>query len=222
MGEFELVMKGVVIGLVIASPVGPIGFLCISRTLEYGPMVGLATGFGAAVADAVYGAVAAFGLLQVAVALSEHDTLLRIGGGLVLCAIGLRSLVTAGRVRGADEEPHGSWEQALEDGGVRLGRKLAVTFGSVFLLTLANPATILSFVAIFAALGWAEAAASNGDAGLLVAGVFVGSSLWWLGLSIATSLFRDRMNDSQRVWIQRLSGVAIFGFGTFAMLSVLM
>ncbi len=221
MDELELILKGLVIGLVIAAPVGPIGFLCISRTLEYGPLVGLATGLGAAVADAVYGAIAAFGLLQVAAALAEHENLLRVGGGLALCAIGLRSLVTASRGRGASEEPHGSWERALEDGGVALGRKLTATFGSAFLLTLANPATILSFVAIFAALGWAKAAENDVDAGLLVAGVFVGSSLWWLGLSIATGLFRHRMGDGQRVWIQRASGVAIFGFGIFAMLSVL-
>jgi len=178
MDEIELILKGVVIGLVIAAPVGPIGFLCISRTLEHGPWVGLATGLGAAVADAVYGAVAAFGLLQVAVALAEHETLLRVGGGLVLCAIGLRNLVTASRRPDAATEKHSKAEMVLEDSAIRLGRKLAGTFGAAFLLTLANPATILSFVAIFAALGWAKAAANDVDASLLVAGVFIGSSLW--------------------------------------------
>ncbi len=97
MGSMELFIKGIVIGLVIAAPVGPIGFLCISRTLEYGAVIGLATGLGAATADAVYGAVAAFGLMQVAVALSEQDTVLRVVGGLALCLIGLRTLFLADR-----------------------------------------------------------------------------------------------------------------------------
>jgi threonine/homoserine/homoserine lactone efflux protein len=93
----ELFVKGLVIGLVIAAPVGPIGFLCVSRTLEHGAVVGLATGLGAATADAIYGAVAAFGLMQVAVTLSEHDTVLRVVGGLALCLIGMRTLFLADR-----------------------------------------------------------------------------------------------------------------------------
>ncbi len=213
-----LLAKGTVIGLVIAAPVGPIGFLCISRTLKEGPTIGLFTGLGAAAADAAYGAVAAFGLMQLAMTLSEHQMLLRIVGGLALCIIGAHSLVAADRGEKALNNPLAA-ASAASPGSGGLAARLVRNFASAFLLTLANPATIFSFLAIFAALGWAQdldAAAAT----LLVAGVFFGSAVWWLGLSSATGLLRGRMGERQRIWIQRLSGMVIFGFGVFALLSV--
>lgn len=220
MGFAELFIKGIVIGLVIAAPVGPIGFLCISRTLEYGTVIGLATGLGAAAADAVYGAVAAFGLMQVAVALSEQDTLLRVGGGAVLILIGLRSLVMAERrqrklaAKAIDPGP------GIKVAGRQLGAGLPGYFSSSFLLTLANPATILGFLAFFAAVGWARDLETKTAATILVVGVFLGSAVWWLGLALATALLSHHMGEHQRVWLQRISGVVISGFGAFAVASV--
>jgi threonine/homoserine/homoserine lactone efflux protein len=214
-----LLAKGTVIGLVIAAPVGPIGFLCINRTLKEGPTIGLFTGLGAAAADAAYGAVAAFGLMQLAMTLSENQMLLRIVGGLALCVIGARSLVAADRGEKALNNPSAA-ANAANPGTGGLGVRLVRSFASAFLLTLANPATIFSFLAIFAALGWAQSL-DAAAATLLVAGVFFGSAVWWLGLSSATGLLRGRMGEHQRIWIQRLSGAAIFGFGVFALLSVI-
>ena len=215
----ELFIKGIVIGLVIAAPVGPIGFLCISRTLEYGAAIGLATGLGAATADAVYGAVVAFGLMQVAVTLSEQDMVLRIVGGLALCLIGMRSLFMADRKQQefAARKTGGNPARAFANLQARHG--LPGSFGSSFLLTLANPATILGFLAFFAAVGWASDLDTHTGATVLVVGVFLGSGVWWLGLAAATALLSNRMGDRQRVWIQRLSGMVIIGFGVFALLS---
>lgn len=221
MGFLELFLKGVVIGLVIAAPVGPIGFLCISRTLEYGTLIGLATGLGAATADAAYGAVAAFGLMQVAVALSEQDTLLRLVGGLALCLIGLRTLVLAERRQRELESKQASSSTVLSTGAPQPGRGLTGYFGSSFLLTLANPATILGFLAFFAAVGWARDLETHSAATVMVVGVFLGSAVWWLGLAAATALLSSHMGHRQRVWVQRLSGIVILGFGVFALLSVL-
>ncbi len=221
MGSMELFIKGIVIGLVIAAPVGPIGFLCISRTLEYGAVIGLATGLGAAAADAVYGAVAAFGLMQVAVTLSEQDTVLRVVGGLALCLIGLRTLFLADRKQREFAANEASSGPTLKPAGRQAGRGATWYFGSSFLLTLANPATILGFLAFFAAVGWARDLETHTGAAILVVGVFLGSAVWWLGLASATALLSSRMGDRQRIWIQRLSGMVICGFGAFALLSVL-
>ena len=217
----ELFAKGLVIGLVIAAPVGPIGFLCISRTLEYGAVVGLATGLGAATADAVYGAVAAFGLMQVAVTLSEQDTLLRVVGGLALCLIGLRTLFLADRRERNSAATKFAPGPGLKFANRPVGHGVTGHFGSSFLLTLANPATILGFLAFFAAVGWARDLDTHTGALIMVIGVFLGSAVWWLGLAGATALLSNRMGDRQRVWIQRVSGMVILGFGVFALLSVL-
>jgi len=220
MGFTELFIKGIVIGLVIAAPVGPIGFLCISRTLEYGTVIGLATALGAASADAVYGAVAAFGLMQVAEMLSDHDVALRVVGGLVLCLIGLRSLVLAER-----RQQEFAAREAKADGSLVTGpqsrRSVPGYYGSSLLLTLANPATILGFLAFFAAVGWARDLETHSAATIMVVGVFLGSAVWWLGLAVATAVLSSHMGTDQRVWVQRLSGAVIIGFGLFALLSVL-
>ena len=149
------------IGFSIAAPVGPIGVLCIRRTLADGRVTGLAVGLGAAAADAVYGAVAGFGLTAVSGLLVEPAGLAGLVGGLFLCYLGIRTLPGRARRprRGGRRGPAGA-------------------FTSTFGLTLANPATILSFVAVFAGLGIAARGARRGRGS--GAGVFLGSALWWL------------------------------------------
>ncbi len=187
--------------------------------MEYGAAIGLATGLGAATADAVYGAVVAFGLMQVAVTLSEQDMVLRIVGGLALCLIGMRSLFMADRKQQEFAARKAGGNPARTFANLQSGRGLPGSFGSSFLLTLANPATILGFLAFFAAVGWARDLENHTGATVLVVGVFLGSGVWWLGLAAATALLSSRMGDQQRVWIQRLSGMVIIGFGVFALLS---
>jgi threonine/homoserine/homoserine lactone efflux protein len=198
--DLPVFVRGLVIGFSIAAPVGPIGVLCIRRTLADGRATGLAVGLGAAAADAVYGAVAGFGLTAVSALLVRRHEALRLVGGLFLCFLGARTFVA----RPADGPARA--------GGVGLLGAFAATFG----LTLANPATILSFVAVFAGLGIAGSASWR-DAAVLVAGVFLGSALWWLILSGAVGVLRSRLDRRALHWVNRLSGLVLLAFGAAAL-----
>jgi len=200
----NFLLKGLIVGLSIAAPVGPIGLLCIRRSLEQGRVVGLVTGLGAATADAAYGCIAGFGLTAVSGFLLAHVSLLRVGGGAALCYLGVRTFLSAPAQREA---------QVKADG-------LASAYFSTLVLTLANPLTILSFVAIFAGFGL-TASPSYGAAAVLVAGVFVGSALWWLFLSTSVALMRHRVSNSWMQAINRLSGGGIVAFGLYSLSTLL-
>jgi len=192
--------KGALIGLSIAAPVGPIGVLCIRRTLEHGRRAGLASGIGAAVADTLYGCVAGFGLTAISDALIFLAPWLNLGGGAFLCVLGLRTMLRAPK-------------PAADDVDVR---NLGSAFASTLVLTLANPMTILSFVAVFAGFGLARTP-SYAAAGTLVAGVFFGSALWFLFLTGLVAHLRRRMSDSWLRFINRSSGFVITAFGVYAL-----
>ncbi|MFC2095819.1 LysE family translocator [Candidatus Bipolaricaulota bacterium] len=198
-------LRGLVIGFSIAAPVGPIGVLCIRRTLANGRISGLVSGFGAATADAIYGCIAGFGLTFISTFLVSQQTWLRIIGGLFLCYLGLRTLL---------KKPA---DQPTADN--RTG--LVGAFASTFFLTLTNPMTIISFAAIFAGLGLAGAAGSYMSASVLVLGVFLGSAAWWLLLSTGFSLFRNKFNPQSMQWVNRISGAVITGFGLLALASAI-
>lgn len=192
----HLFLKGVILGFSIAAPVGPIGVLCIRRTLDGGLASGLATGLGTAVADSLYGLLAALGVTALATFLVEHQLSFRLIGGAFLCYLGLatlRAVPAAGAATAA-------------------GRGLFGAFASSFALTLANPLTILSFAAVFAGLGLGESG-SGGGAVALVSGVFTGSLGWWLILSFAVSRLRSRFDHCRLIWVNRFSGLVILGFG---------
>jgi len=201
--NISFLLRGLVIGFSIAAPVGPIGVLCIRRTLAEGRLVGLASGLGAATADAVYGCIAGFGLAFISNVLIRQQAWLRLLGGAFLCYLGLRTLLDRPAEREASAKGNG----------------LLGAYASTFFLTLTNPMTILSFAAIFAGLGVADAGRSYASAGVLVLGVFTGSALWWLVLSGGVGLLRSRFNAEMLRWVNRMSGVIIAGFGLFALLS---
>lgn len=194
--------KGLALGFAIAAPVGPIGLLCIRRTLADGPVTGFAVGLGAATADAAFGAVAGFGLAVVSDFMVAERRWLAALGGLFLLWLGLRTAIA--RPRGADGN------------GATRGGGLLIAWGTTFLLTLTNPATILSFAAAFAALGLADWAGDRMAALVLVLGVFLGSAAWWLGLSTGVGLFRTRIGAAALGWINRLSGACLMAFGAAA------
>lgn len=193
-------LKGFIIGFSIAAPVGPMGVLCIHRTLDRGRWVGFLTGLGIATADALYASVAAFGiafLLRMAAALQGWA---QACGGLFLLYLGVRIFLSH-PVNGKSEKK---------------GRSPLAIFGTTLLLTLSNPPTLFSFMALFATLG--ETGQSGGalSPALLVAGVFAGSAFWWLLLSQGVSLFRLKMGPGLGVWVNRVSGAVIAGFGVFS------
>jgi threonine/homoserine/homoserine lactone efflux protein len=199
-----LLLRGLAIGFSIAAPVGPIGVLCIRRTLAQGRVHGLVSGLGAATADAVYGLVAGFGLTFVSDALVGQQFWLRLGGGLFLCYLGVRTFLAA---------PAEEAESARAVG-------LVGSYASTLVLTLTNPVTILSFAAVFAGLGLAGAGEEYGAALTLVLGVFGGSALWWLLLSAVAGWLRTRLTPRALRWVNRISGIVITGFGLVALSSL--
>jgi threonine/homoserine/homoserine lactone efflux protein len=195
-----LLFKGIIIGLAIAAPVGPIGVLCIRRTLVEGRTSGFVSGLGAATADAVYGSLAALGLTFVANFLVSGEMWLRLVGGAFLVFLGVRTFLAR------PAEPT-----------VSTGKSgLPGAYISTLFLTLTNPATILSFAAIFAALGAGSAGGDVPSAMLLVLGVFLGSALWWLVLSGVAGLFRARLSVGGLRWVNRISGTVLATFGVLA------
>ncbi|HXP30284.1 MAG TPA: LysE family transporter [Stellaceae bacterium] len=166
-------LKGIVIGIVIALPVGPVGVLCVRRTLFEGPAFGIVSGLGAATADTIYAIVAGFGLTVVREEILAHEHWLGALGGVFLLYLGINALL---RHQVPEAEPLG-------------GEALLGAYASTFALTITNPITILAFAAIFAQLGVAEGA-TLADIGALVLGVFLGSLLWWLGISFGFASVR--------------------------------
>ncbi len=200
-----LFLKGLLLGLSIAAPVGPIGLLCIRRSLEAGFWPGVAGGLGTAVADAVYAAIAAFGLTAVSSLLLQAQDVLSLVGGAALIWLGWIAM-TGKPPDAAAEAP--------------MTRSLWPTFASTFFLTMANPATILTFAAIFAGLGLAAVDTAAG-AGVLVTGVLLGSLLWWAILSGAVTLLRQRISPTVILWINRASGLALAAFGAALLVGLL-
>lgn len=216
--ETGLYFRGLLIGLAIAAPVGPIGVLCIRRTLAYGRASGFISGLGAATADALYGSVAAFGLVVVSSLLLEQRAIFQFVGGLFLIYLGVRLIFEKPKQLGFT--PDALPEFNREDGWQRLNwRMLGQDFGSTFLLTLTNPMTILSFAAIFAGLG---ATAASGGGVQVVAGVFSGSAAWWLALSSATGLLRGWMLKFNGLhWVNKVSGAVLLAYGGLALANLM-
>lgn len=194
--------QGALIGFAIAAPVGPIGLLCIRGTLERGRMQGFFCGLGAATADAVYGTIAAAGLAAVTTFLLGIQFWLKLLGGLFLLYLGWKSARAAApsgvAVNTPTHEPRGA---------------LASGYFSIFALTLANPATILSFVAIFAGLSPSAPRAGSGRSFTMVGGVFLGSATWWLLLAVIAGWFRDKLTTRTFRLLNLLSGLIIGGMG---------
>jgi threonine/homoserine/homoserine lactone efflux protein len=195
------------IGVSIAAPVGPIGLLVIQRTLRHGRAVGLATGLGAAVADAAYGALGAFGVSALIAALQRARVPLALLGGAFLFWLAWRTW----RAEAAAAEP-----VAAAPGAGAGTPGLAGAFAGTVLLTLSNPATILSFVAIFGAMfGAADAAPSALAPGWMVAGVFIGSAAWWLALVAGVGALRQRFDARAQRLVGRISALMLAGFAAW-------
>ena len=193
------IIKGLLAGLAIAIPVGPVNVLCASRTLTKGRASGLLTGLGAATADALYGAVAGFSISLVIDFLLREVVWIRLFGGILLIVIGCIYF----------RKPAESLKSSEDEGGGHSD------YISTFLLTLTNPTTVLSFIAVLSAMGMAHGA--GWLTFLLVAGIFCGSMLWWVVLVTLVNWLRDRFNQTAMLWMNRIAGLAIgsFGFVTF-------
>lgn len=200
MENLSFFLRAFLIGISIAAPVGPIGVLCIRRTLSNGKLAGFLSGMGAATADMAYGAIAAFGITIVTNLLLENAFWLQLTGGLFLLYLGIKTFLEKPNGQSAQVKQGSFWNMYL----------------STFFLTIANPITILSFAAIFAGTLLGK---NTGSPILMVAGVFAGSASWWLALSFGVGLMRGRLNQDHMTWINRISGMLITVFGIFALVS---
>jgi len=194
----HLLFKSIVLGLSIAAPVGPIGILCIRRSIVEGRSAGLVCGLGAATADAVYGALGGFALTSLSVWLVSGRVWMTAGGSAFLLYLGVKTF------RSSAPTP-------------AVGSATGAYF-STFLLTLANPLTILSFTAAFAGMG----AAAVGYSGVvtMLAGVFAGSALWWLMLTALAGAARGRLTPTVFATINRVSGLILLGFGLYTLVGL--
>jgi threonine/homoserine/homoserine lactone efflux protein len=194
--DLDLPLRGLAAGFIIAAPVGPVNVLCIQRTLEKGWKPGMVAGTGAAVGDSLYGGVAGFSISIIIQFLIQEEFWFRFIGGLLLMVIGVvyyfrrPPTIVAGK--------NGSSSHS--------------DFAAAFLLTVANPTTVLSFLTVLATFGLGRQRPAW-ETSLLITGIFCGSMTWWLVLASGASLLRGRITDRTMGWMNRLAGVAIGSFG---------
>jgi threonine/homoserine/homoserine lactone efflux protein len=200
-----LFLKGLAFGFLLAATVGPMWVLCFRRTIEQGALAGFVSGMGIAVADGLYGAVAAFGLTAISGFLIGQSLWIGLIGGLFLIYLGIRSILAK--------------PVNLEDKGKEQKTNLIRAFVSTLGLTLANPPTILAFAAIFAGLGLVTD--DYGAAALVVLGVFLGSASWWIVLAAGANWLRNRAGPKLFRAINIVSGLSILGFAIWQLAQVL-
>jgi len=192
---------GIAIGLMVAIPLGPVNLICIRRSLSYGPVNGFVVGMGAAVADTIFGAIAAFGLTSVMQEVERINGWVEIMGGVILLGVSINLW---------RKHPH------LEDVEDNIRDRLKASFGA-FLLTIVNPMTILGFVALFVALGLGDMGGDFHNALLVVIGVFMGSGLWWATLCQFAGHMKKRLSDDHLVMINRISALIVAACGLWAL-----
>ncbi|MGM0561841.1 MAG: LysE family translocator [Pseudomonadota bacterium] len=201
MDLLPLFIQALVIGFVMAIPLGPIGLLCIERTLSRGIGAGLSTGLGVAVADAIFAALVAYGARWVADEMLPYRDLLRFGGGAVVILLGVRT--------------------CLQTPKARLPRNVSLsgsTFLTSFMLTLANPLVLVGFIAIFAALDLAEVIQDTHHALQVIGGIFLGSMVWWFCLTGLMAAIRHHLDQRTLVWLNRGAGAALILLGLLVMI----
>lgn len=194
-------LQGLIVGFLIAAPVGPVGVLCIRKALADGRMAAFIAGLGAATADTFYGAVAGLGLHFVSDFLINFKEALSLIGGAFLIFLGVRTYT---------KDP-----VLVPEGTTHVG--LLKDFVSTFFITLTNPATVIAFMAVFASLSVVAFEKSVLDAGSIILGVFTGSALWWGLLSAAAGAVRSHFSPLWLKWLNRLSGGALVVFGVAVM-----
>ncbi|MDD5326194.1 MAG: LysE family transporter [Phycisphaerae bacterium] len=201
----DIFLKGLVVGLLVATPVGPVGLLCIQRTLGEGRIHGLVSGLGAATADAMFGLIAALGLTFVSNFLVQEQFWLKLFGGLFLCYLGTRTFLS----------------KSADASSVSVPSHIG-NYGSTFLLALTSPVTILVFAAVFAGLGAVRSDTYYFSVGLSVAGVFIGSALWWIMLWGAATLFHWKISPDKLTRLNKITGTIITSFGLVILLLLIL
>lgn len=203
-----VLIKGIIIGWFASLPMGPIGILCVQRTLSGGKMSGFISGMGAAAADAMFALIAGYGVGYIIQMIENQELLFKLLGSIIIALIGLKiyftNTVKQFRVSRA--------------GG---GGGSVKHFFSVFFLTLTNPGMILLFIWFFATLNVVLKSSGYVSSSLTVIGVFIGGSLWWLTLSTLVNRLRNKLRIRSFYWFNKISGGIIVFFGMLSIVKVL-
>lgn len=195
--ESTVFCRGIVLGLVVAAPVGPVGLLCIRRTLHKGLLIGFTTGLGAALADTIFGAIAAFSIASILDFIHHYDLVIRLLGGLFLFTVAWHTW------RDHPRQP----KQNTSVSGLIKG------LASGFAITMTNPVTIFAVLAVVASFSGMK---TNSEASALVAGIFAGSTLWWLTLAGGVALIKGHFTENRIMLINRITAIALTGLAVWA------
>ncbi|MBN1253558.1 MAG: LysE family translocator [Bacteroidales bacterium] len=195
---FEYIIKGIIVGISVSAPLGPLGILAIQRTINKGFISGFISGWGAAFADIIYAAIAGFGISIIANFLDSHQLIIRIVGGILVAIVGVKIFYT-NPVRQIRKQ--------------RAQKNTFISdFISSFLITITNPLTVIFFGAVFAGLGLDKDNSGNAMVYTLL-GIFLGALLWWVGLTLLVNIFRNKIRLRNLWWINKITGsiIAVFG-----------
>jgi threonine/homoserine/homoserine lactone efflux protein len=201
--EYILFIKGIIVGISTSAPLGPLGILCIQRTINKGVFSGFITGFGAAFADIIYASIAGFGISIIADFLREYQIFIRIIGGIILLIVGIMIFRSnpVKQIRQQNSQNYFGY------------------FISSLFITITNPITIVVFGAVFASLGLDEVSTINPIIITLI-GIFSGALLWWLSLTVSVNIFRNKIRLRNLWWINKITGILVSLFGLAIFLSL--
>ncbi len=203
--DISFFFKGFLVGIIISAPIGPVGALCIQRTMNNGKITGILSGIGAALGDSIFAVIAVFGLTFISGFLNEKEAWFRIAGGIILLYFGLRVYLSK-------PQDCSNTDNEINHFG---------TIGSAFLLTISNPLVILSIIAVFAVLGIVNPTTSYPSTALLILGVFCGAVFLWIVTCNILSNYRNKMGQKGALLVNRITGLFILACGGYAFLSLL-
>ncbi len=194
----EFILKGIVVGIIVTAPVGPIGLLCIQRTINRGMLSGLVTGVSSAMADIMFAIIAGFSISAIGNFMEVNKLIIRLIGGIIVLILGIRiyTINPVKRLRHQKPQKSSYFSDAI----------------SGFLITLTNPVVIIVFGAAFASLGLNEAQ-ENKEIILTITGIFIGASAWWTTLTFLINIFKTKINLRKMFWINRITGILVVLFG---------
>jgi len=201
------IIEGIIIGIMVSAPLGPVGIICIQRTLNKGRVAGYISGLGAVVGDILYAIFAGFGITVITNFLIDQQVYLRVFGGALLVFVGIRMFFTD-TVKQVKEQRLKKKQNVLSD------------FISVFFLTISNPMTIVAFGILIASLGFSSKETGFFSMLYLILGIMLGAMLWWFVLVTLVNLFRDRFKLKRLIWINKITAIGVVLFGLFAGISV--
>lgn len=202
--EVKLLIAGILSGIMVSLPVGPMGIYVVRKTMNQGRWAGFRSGLGITTADIIFASVAAIGLSVVIAFINEQKLLFQILGGIVVLLLGLKIFLTT---------PRKLFRANREKGGKKFFRD----YVSVVLLTLSNPLTILLYLTLFAGLKISDQWRFFQGPVLVVIGIGIGALVWWLMLTTLLSRFRKKVRFQKVFWFNKVAGALIMVFGLFVL-----